>query len=152
MSENLNIIEEIKYYRFYKLITFHVKSDEGSSSASFNDSVLAGPRGCNHSLTFPTFAVYPLAHLPTYLPTAEPLKNIVKAALKYCTVSHRKNCCAVDGNLPLSPRTSDDSYCSHEGNTSAVTLNSRAGGIPSRDIAATPYCRCISEHRINQPC
>lgn len=88
---------------------------------------------------------------PTYS-TAERLKNIVKAALKYYTVSHRKNCCAVDNNLPLSPRTSDDSYCSHEENTSAVTLNSRAGEIPSRDIAATLYSRCISKHCINQLC
>lgn len=89
-------------------------------SASFGDTVLAAPQGCNHSLTFPTFAVYP----PIHLATAALLKNIVKTALKYYTVSHRKNCHAVDGNLPLSPRASDDSYCSHEGNTSMVTLNS----------------------------
>lgn len=87
-----------------------------------------------------------------HLATAALLKNIVKTALKYYTVSHRKNCRAVDGNLPLSPRASDDSYCSHEGNTSMVTLNSTAGGIPFRNIAAIPYCRCISVHCINQPC
>lgn len=70
--------------------------------------------------------------------SAAPLKNIVKTALKYYTVSHRKNCCAVDGNLPLSPCASDDSYCSHEENTSAVTLNSRAGGTPSMNTANYP--------------
>lgn len=117
-------------------------------SASFGDSVSTASRGCNHSLTFPTFAVY----LPIHLATAAPLKNIVKTALKYYTVSHRKNCRAVDGNLPLSPRASDDSYCLHEGNTSTVTLNSRAGGIPSRNIVATAYCRSISERCINQLC
>lgn len=117
----------------YNLIEFSEKAVKILVSASFDDSALTelASSGCNNSLTSPTFAIYPTIQRGTP-------ENIVKTALKYYTVSHRKNCCAVDGNLPLSPCASDDSYCSHEENTSAVTLNSRAGGTPSMNTANYP--------------